>query len=185
MKLRAARPTDSYAIAVLYRLAADGVADYIWSKIDPDNPDLLAVGSQRYAREGVAFSYQNCDVLEHDDQVIGLLMAFPMRVDPDASEEDPVLRPYALLEEDRSLYISGVAILPKHRGRGLGTQLMRHAEQKARELGLAKLSLIVFEDNPARRLYETLGYRETHREAVVEHPLIHHGGYALLMVKAL
>lgn len=185
MEIRKAGPADCYDIARLYQMAADGVADYVWRKIDPDNPDILAVGEQRYAREGVSFSYQNCDLLVESDTVAGLLMAFPMQVDPEYVEQDAVLRPYAVLEEDNSLYISGVALLPQYRGRGYGTRLMQLAEDKARELGLDKISLIVFEDNPARGLYERLGYREVMREAIVDHPLIQHSGYAVLMVKPL
>lgn len=185
MEIRKARSADCYDIARLYRMAADGVADYVWRKIDPDNPDILAVGEQRYAREGVSFSYQNCDLLVEGNKVIGLLMAFPMHVDPDYEEDDAVLRPYAVLEEDNSLYISGVALLPEYRGNGCGTRLMQLAEDKARQLGLDKISLIVFEDNPAKQLYERLAYREVMRQAVVDHPLILHSGYAVLMVKSL
>lgn len=185
MQICKADISQCYDIARLYQMAADGVADYVWTKIDAENPDILAVGAQRYAREGVAFSYQNCDVLIIDEQVVGMIMAFPMRVDPDYEEDDEVLRPYAILEQDNSLYISGVAILPEFRGRGYGQQLMQLAEQRASEQALNTLSLIVFEDNPARQLYESLGYREVMREAVVEHPLIQHTGFAVLMVKQL
>ena len=60
------------------------------------------------------------------------------------------------------------------------------AEIKTREMGLTKLSLIVFEQNKgAKKLYDTLGYKEAAREQVVEHPLIHHTGDAILMVKHL
>lgn len=185
MEIRKAQRSESYTIARLYQMAADGVADYVWRKIDPDNPDILEVGAQRYAREGVSFSYENCDMLVEDDTTLGMIMAFPMRVDPEYTETDEILRPYAILEEDNSLYISGVAVFPEYRNRRLGRRLMQFAEDKARELDLNKLSLIVFEDNPAKRLYEALGYREVMREAVVDHPLIVHSGYAVLMVKSL
>ncbi len=63
---------------------------------------------------------------------------------------------------------------------------MALAEQHARERRLNKLSLIVFEQNDgAKRLYERLGYQVVAREPVVPHPLIHHTGNALLMVKVL
>lgn len=185
MDIRKAQRSESYTIASLYQMAADGVADYVWRRIDADNPDVLDVGAQRYAREGVSFSYENCDMLVEGDTTLGMIMAFPMHVDPDYVEDDEVLRPYAILEEDNSLYISGVAVFPQYRGKGLGTRLMQFAEDKARESGLSKLSLIVFEDNPAKRLYESLGYREVMRERVVDHPLIVHSGYAVLMVKSL
>jgi ribosomal protein S18 acetylase RimI-like enzyme len=33
--------------------------------------------------------------------------------------QDPVLQPYAELEDPGSLYVAGVAVTPEHRGRGL------------------------------------------------------------------
>jgi ribosomal protein S18 acetylase RimI-like enzyme len=54
------------------------------------------------------------------------------------------------------------------------------------DAGCRNASLIVFEQNGgAARLYRRLGYVETQRERVVPHPLIHHTGDALLMVKQL
>lgn len=45
------------------------------------------------------------------------------------------------------------------RGRGVATALLRHAEEIARRRGHRSLGLSVDPDNPARRLYESLGYR--------------------------
>ena len=46
------------------------------------------------------------------------------------------------------------------RGSGLGTRLMNELAAAAREQSYPRLSLSVDTDNPARRLYERLGYRE-------------------------
>jgi ribosomal protein S18 acetylase RimI-like enzyme len=185
MYIRQAKKDQCYKIARLYQMAADGVADYIWQKIDPEQPDVLIAGEKRYAREGVDFSYQNVKVLESTEGLVGMMMGFPMYVDPEYIEEDPVLKPYAVLEEDESFYISGVAVFPEYRGRGYGEKLMEVAEAVSRAKELSKVSLIVFENNPAKRLYERLGYKEVNREPIVPHPLIKHEGNALLMVKHL
>jgi ribosomal protein S18 acetylase RimI-like enzyme len=184
--IRPARREDARTIAALYRISSDGVADYIWTLLAEPGEDLLEVGQRRYAREGTPFSYENCTIVETDGEIAGMLVAFPMHVDPDEVETDPVLAPYSALEEDDSYYVCGVALFPPHRGLGLGTRLMALAEEQADARGLSKLSLIVFEANDgAKRLYERLGYRETARARIVPHPLIHYTGDALLMVKTL
>ena len=51
------------------------------------------------------------------------------------------------------------------RGRGYGRTLMVHAEEEARAMGVSRLELNVFGDNPvARALYESLGYAEMSRQ---------------------
>lgn len=52
-----------------------------------------------------------------------------------------------------------VCVLPGFRGTGLGTALVRAAVAEARRRSLGALSLSVEEGNPARRLYERLGFR--------------------------
>jgi len=184
--IRAARKSESRRIAELYRISSDGVADYIWSKLAQPGEDLLEVGRRRYEREGTPFSYTNCKMVELAGVVVGMLVAFPMEVDEDYVELDPVLVPYSRLEEDHSYYICGMAVDARHRGEGIGAMLLAEAESACRTLGYDKLSLIVFEQNVgARRLYERHGYAEKRRHPVVSHPLIHYTGDVLLMVKDL
>lgn len=52
----------------------------------------------------------------------------------------------------------GVAVLQEHRGKGVGTALMAELARRGRAAGLARLGLSVEPGNPARRLYERLGY---------------------------
>lgn len=184
--IRKARKTDCRRIAELYRISSDGVADYIWTKLARPGEDILDVGRRRYEREGTPFSYENCTLVELQGAVIGMLVAFPMEIDKENEEADPVLVPYSVLEEDRSYYICGMAVEEPHRGRGIGSRLLEEAEDACRRLGFEKLSLIVFEQNAgARRLYQRHGYVERLRHRVVPHPLIHYTGDALLMVKDL
>jgi ribosomal protein S18 acetylase RimI-like enzyme len=51
-----------------------------------------------------------------------------------------------------------IAVLAPWRGRGIGTALMEALIVEARTRGLRALSLIVHNENPARRLYERLGF---------------------------
>jgi ribosomal protein S18 acetylase RimI-like enzyme len=184
-RFRPAERADARAIAQYYRMASDGVSDYIWSLLAEPGEDLLEVGARRYARENTDFSYQNCDMAELDGAVVGMLLGYrAMEPAPDAEpESDPILRPFAELELPGSLYIAGVAISPTLRSSGIGSALMARAHDRARAGGMPSASLIAFERNEAAvRLYERLGYRIVDRRAVVPHPLIHYAdGDALLM----
>jgi ribosomal protein S18 acetylase RimI-like enzyme len=57
------------------------------------------------------------------------------------------------------LNIHDLAVLPAHRGRGVGRALLAAVEEEARRRGCCKLTLEVREDNPvAARLYARLGF---------------------------
>ena len=186
LNFRPARKEDCLIIATLYSISSDGVANYIWTKLAEPGEEFLTVGQRRYEREGTAFSYQNCTIVEHQGGIIGMLVAFPMHIDPSEEESDPVLAPYRHLEEDNSYYICGMALFPEYRGRGIGTRLLSLAEEYARNQGFRKISLIVFEQNVgAKQLYDRTGYKAIKRTTIYPHPLIHYTGDAMLMVKEL
>lgn len=55
-------------------------------------------------------------------------------------------------------FIEQIQILPSHQGRGIGREVMSSLLTEAKQMGLP-VSLNVLRDNPARRLYERLGFR--------------------------
>ena len=57
------------------------------------------------------------------------------------------------------LHINTIAVAAEHRGRGLGSALMRHIMQEVMEQGITRATLEVRESNrSARQLYESLGF---------------------------
>ena len=54
--------------------------------------------------------------------------------------------------------IHDVAVHPDARGMGIGTRMLIKIGEEARKLDCTKVTLEVREDNPARRLYEKLGF---------------------------
>jgi ribosomal protein S18 acetylase RimI-like enzyme len=75
------------------------------------------------------------------------------------------------------LNIHDLAVIPDYRGRGIGRRLLCGVEEAARKLGCCKVTLEVLEANPARKLYEAIGYSS---------PDYQNGaGRALFLAKAL
>ena len=57
-------------------------------------------------------------------------------------------------------YVDSIAVLPDYRGQGIGTQLLRAGVEKAQQLHIGKVSIVVSPDNPkAQQLYESLGFQ--------------------------
>jgi GNAT superfamily N-acetyltransferase len=55
--------------------------------------------------------------------------------------------------------IHDLAVLPSHRGKGIGRQLLKAVEQKARDMDCCKMTLEVQEGNyRAMHLYKTVGF---------------------------
>jgi ribosomal protein S18 acetylase RimI-like enzyme len=84
----------------------------------------------------------------------------------DVIEDDgtPVGRLYVARWEDE-IRIIDIALLPEHRGRGIGTALLRDLlDEGARTR--KRVSIHVERNNPALRLYERLGFEPTEDRGV-------------------
>jgi ribosomal protein S18 acetylase RimI-like enzyme len=71
---------------------------------------------------------------------------------------EPIGRLYTNLTPT-ALHVLDIALLPEYRGNGLGTRLIKDLMEQARSAGL-KMTLHVEIFNPARRLYNRLGFTE-------------------------
>jgi ribosomal protein S18 acetylase RimI-like enzyme len=192
--IRPAVPDDSRFIAEMLDLSSDGVALIEWTEAARETGERtpLDIGAQLYTADRGDYSYRNCRLAEVAGQRAGMLLSFPLRARDAAHAAAPppfdpgdVFAPYRYLEAPDTWYVCGVAVLPRYRGRGIGTRLMQLARDQARQQGYERLSLVVFEENAAAvRLYRRLGYEVVNRAPIVPHPLIRARGDALLMVAA-
>jgi ribosomal protein S18 acetylase RimI-like enzyme len=66
---------------------------------------------------------------------------------------------------DTEIRIIDIALLPEHRGRGIGTALLTSILDEAERTGKT-VSIHVERENPARRLYERLGFVEVAQQGV-------------------
>jgi RimJ/RimL family protein N-acetyltransferase len=93
----------------------------------------------------------------------------------DAQSEEAVGYIWLSVEKDAAIpsgFIFVVFIYKQFRGRGYGTMMMKAIEAKASDLGLKRLMLHVFAQNPvAIHLYEGIGYSLTSLNMMREIPL--------------
>jgi len=68
----------------------------------------------------------------------------------------------------QDIRVVDLSLLPTWRGAGLGTVLLERLQQEAAGAGKT-LSLNVAMTNPAQRLYQRLGFVETHQDEVYRH----------------
>jgi ribosomal protein S18 acetylase RimI-like enzyme len=186
--LRPARVEDAPAIARMFLISSDGLAAYVWSRLAEPGQSLESVGAARYARTGTVFSFENCLLAVRRGMIVGMGHAYAIEPrGPCEFADDPVLAPYAELEEPGSLYVAGLAVDGGHRGSGVGTALLGRLEARARAEGRPRVSLLCFEQNArALAFYRRHGYAEAARRPIVPHPTLHYRhGDALLLVREL
>jgi ribosomal protein S18 acetylase RimI-like enzyme len=64
-----------------------------------------------------------------------------------------------VVEEDDELYLSEIGLMPQFQGCGIGGGIIRDIQDNARSLGKT-VRLQVMKVNPAKRLYERLGFEQ-------------------------
>jgi len=164
--LRSATPDDAAAMAELVNFAGDGLALYLWGRMSEAGQDPWEIGRQRAQRETGGFSYRNTVVVEENGKVIACLIGYALPDDPEPIDYATMPPMFVALQELENLapatwYVNVVAAYPEHRGRGLGTMLLRLAQELAADTACKGLSIIVSDANTgARRLYERTGYKQ-------------------------
>ena len=114
------------------------------------------------------YSYSNTRIAEVDGQSVGALVAYdggryaPMREKTFglvAKSSGMNLSQNAMETGAGEFYLDSMAILPEHRGFGIGQMLMRDRMEWARNNGFASVTLLVDKDKPRlRKYYESLGF---------------------------
>jgi ribosomal protein S18 acetylase RimI-like enzyme len=189
--LRKATPADGPVLAELLNAAGEGLPRYLWAQQAEPGEDPMAFGARRAAGTEGGFSHAHAHMSLVGGEVAGMLLGYLLPDPYDASglaQAPATVRPLLELEArvPGSWYVNAVAVLPRFRGRGVGTFLMNIAEFLAHAAGGPATSLIVAAENAgAMRLYSRLGYEPLARRPVTPFPGCAHAGDWVLMLKPL
>jgi ribosomal protein S18 acetylase RimI-like enzyme len=187
---RAGQSEDAVLLAELVNYAGEGLPLYLWSKMATPDQDGWAVGRARAARETGAFSYRNAAMIESAGIAVGCLVgyAIPDEVEPIPDDMPAMFRPLQELENlaPGSWYVNVLAVVPEHRGKGLGSKLLDLAETTAAAAGHPGMSIIVSDANSgARRLYQRAGYAEVATRPMVKEDWVNDGENWVLLTMPL
>ena len=184
---RRATLADAGDLANLVEFASEGFSLHFWTLLAGPGRDPWEVGRERVSSETLGVSYRNALIAERAGTTIGALVGYPLG--EESKHDDPLPALLVPLHQLMTLapntwYVHVLAAYPEHRGRGVGTALLREADGRAAAAGTKGLSLVVSDTNiGARRLYERCGYREAARRRMVKNGWQHPGTDWVLMIK--
>ena len=106
----------------------------------------------------------DCLVAEIDGEVAG--MVWVRRLSGRLKGKE-VPRGYGNIDDETPEY--AIAVRPQHRGKGVGTALLKAMAARLQEKGVRRASLSVHKGNPAIRLYQRMGFQavETREEDIL------------------
>ena len=144
--IRRAVEADAPEVARLHREMVLALGEFCPEEVSRDEAVWAAVAA------GIAPRVGEADRL--------LLVATPERGAPVGLLEACVNTPHTVFVQRKLLHVSAVFVEPGLRRRGIAARLMAEALAWARAQGCIAAQLNTLTGNPARRLYESLGFRE-------------------------
>jgi len=159
LSIRSATPDDAELAASLMYLSMGELADYLYGGARLSVDEILA---GFYSMKNNRYSWSIADIAEWDGQPAGMLTSFPGQefARRELAIGAGLLKLCNFFEVLRlsmralsiangvetyrdEYYLANMGVSPEFQGRGIGSSLLEHAEQKAHKSGLKKCSLIV------------------------------------------
>lgn len=163
MAIRPARKNDAMHVAALMDIAGHGIEAEFWAQNrDAEGSVLAAARARVLGDESLPYHISRAHLLEVDGDVAAALIGGLVPPDAEVPAGFPsYFAPLLELEAHATGHwaVIGLAVYPEYRGRGLGSVLLRHAEDCALEAAAVGLSLVVEDSNAgALALYRRHGF---------------------------
>lgn len=184
-RMRPATADDAPRLAPLVNDAAEGMPLCLWAELAETGENAWEAGMRRICSEDASISYRNTWIAEVRGDLAGCVIAYSLhnQLEPIPDNTPGLLRPLLELEHlaPGTGYVYVLSTLPKMRGKGVGSSMLRFAE---RYKGPQGMSLVVSDANVgARRLYERLGFRAVSSRPMVKGRWQNPGSEWVLMIK--
>lgn len=186
---RRGRPEDAPLLVELVNYAGEGLPLHLWGSMAGEGESAWDVGVARARRDTGGFSCRNAIMIEADGVASGCLIGYAIaeNVEPIPPDFPSIVRPLQELENlaPGTWYVNVLAVRQDYRGRGLGGQLLRLADEIGRDAGARGMSVIVADKNVgAVRLYARSGYRQVASRTMVKNGWTVESENWLLMTKS-
>ncbi|XHX78711.1 MAG: GNAT family N-acetyltransferase [Stenomitos frigidus ULC029] len=177
--LRPAIADDVAWAAPLFFAAGPAVFSYVFASPFEESK---AIFCQAFAYPQHAFSYEHAQIVEVLGQPAGVMISYPGSLKRQADEKVHAVMARILplrklpkilvnladltrIKQDiaaQDYYILGLSVMPELRNQGLGTYLLRQAEQQAQKHHCQSMALdVTYTNTAARALFERLDYKVT------------------------
>ena len=192
MDFRIGKADDATTLALIFDAAGRRIPSYFWSQYADDGQSFFEFGREKIRTDTESKSYfKNWYVAEKNSNFVGAFFGFIVDnpyPEIDYENELAFWIPFKELEmlASGTWLLQVISILPEHRGKNYAKDLLRKAEEVAREYGAKKITLQVEEVNIlAMQTYLNNGFQEVGRRELLPFPFSNDTGDILLMEKSI
>ena len=183
IEIKDARKEQSASIARLIMMAMTDDCCLHFCGVGHGLDDFRQMMTTLVEREDSQYSYKNTLVAMDDEKVVGVAVSYDgarlheLRQAFIEAAKEQIGKDHSGMDDETQageLYFDSLAVLPEYRRQGIARKLLRATKEKADQMGLPCLGLLVDKGNPAgESLYASVGFRYVNDSYWGGHPMKH------------
>ena len=181
IEIKAAKKDQSASIARLIMMAMTDDCCLHFCGVGYGLDDFYRMMTSLVEREDSQYSYKNTLVAMDDEKVVGVAVSYDgarlyeLRQAFIEAAKEQIGKDHSGMDDETQageLYLDSLAILSEYRRQGIARKLLRATKEKADQMGLPCLGLLVDKGNPAgESLYASVGFRYVNDSNWGGHPM--------------